>query len=46
VVRATAKVNNEGKDQESDDCDNLDTREDELSFAINLNGKNVQADYE
>jgi hypothetical protein len=44
VVWTTAKINNEGQNQKPDYGDDLDAGKNELGFAIDLNGKDVQAD--
>jgi hypothetical protein len=44
VVWTTAKINNEGQNQKSDYGDDLDAGKNELGFAIDLNGKDVQAE--
>jgi hypothetical protein len=46
VVWSTTEINDESHDQETDDCDDLDTGEDEFGFTIDGNGEDVEADDE
>lgn len=46
VFWSTTKIDNEGHDEKTNNCNDLDTGKDEFSFTIDLDGKDIQADYE
>lgn len=46
MLWSTPKINDESHDQETNDSDDLDGCEDELSFTIDLDGEDVQANDE
>ena len=44
MVWSAAEINDECHDQQTDDGDDLDGREDELGFTVDLDGEDVQAE--
>ena len=46
MLWSTAEIDNESHEQQTNHCDDFETGEDEFGFTVDLDGEDVQAEYE
>ena len=45
MLRSSAEIDDDGKDEQANDSNKFNAREDELGFAVNGDGEDVEADH-